>query len=1196
MNQAAFFAETDCFTFVIKAKDQEESADHFHHQHATAAHAYKVHFIGSNPQVTVTGHDIDPTEGYDNYFIGNKPEHWVSRVPHLKTILYHDLYPGIDMDVRVTEHAMKTNYYVSAGTNPSAIVLEYEGTDKLYLSSGNLIIRTSVGEIVEIRPYAYQECDTGHCEIDVRYRLIGNRVTFVVGDYDTQLPLVIDPVLHFSTYTGSTADNWGTTAAYDYEKNTYTAGLIFGTGYPVSTGAYDLSYNGNCDIGIFKFDSTGSQRIYATYLGGSYADMPHSMFVNSFNELVIFGTTGSEDFPTSSDAFQRIMRGGSPIQYEGTTTVNYPNGSDIFVSRFSIDGTRLSASTYVGGTNNDGLNYRNSFNNSYRTYMCGNDSLYSNYGDGARGEIITDDLNNVYIGSTSFSMDFPVTLGSVNIYPPLKQNGVVFKLDYNLRNMIWCTYLGGDGDDAVYSIDVDSSYNVIACGGTNSSNFPTTPGAYQTTYRGGSADGFISKISYHGNRLINSTYYGSDAYDQVYFVRTGKNNEVFIFGQTKATGNTMIYNAGYNTPGAGNLLARLQPDLSQRVWSTVFGTNIGHPNLSPTAFAADICNRVYAVGWGRDFVGSCVSDFSQGSCHNMEVTPDAYQSTTDGQDFYLLAIDDRASHLDYATFFGEDHANANQGGSDHVDGGTSRIDRRSTLYQSVCASCGGTNSFPTTPNVWSENNECSYNCNNAVFRFTIHTDYPVAEFVAPPVGCAPYTVTFHNTGRGNSYLWDFGDGNTTTATNPTHTFNNAGTYHVRLIAYMDGGCKTTDTTSVNVTVLDATQSRHYILTPCEGQLTQIGHKPMLGCSYQWLTEGVSDSHVANPYVNQSGIYVVSMTTFDSSCTQTDTFEVRYLRTLDTLILRNPTCPGYADGSALVRIPETMRDSVQILWDGTPGDTLLSGLSADGRQHQLEVIHGECTSTVVFTIIDPPLLQYSIEADSILCDDNCTGWIHLSYGYPGGSTTDSLINNLCAGKHTLYFTDTAGCPYSDTVTIIRDTLLDHMQVWADNYEIFLSQHVGLHATSLPGAAYSWTDPSTLINPYTPNPTATPQDTLTHYECVVVDSLGCTWRGSLFIHCTEITCGEPNIFIPNAFSPNDDGINDRLTFHGKWVLEFHLSIYSRWGEKVFETHDINDSWDGRYNGNWCQPGVYTYYCRIRCEAGFDNLLKGDITLIR
>ena len=793
MNQAAFFAETDCFTFVIKAKDQEESADHFHHQHATAAHAYKVHFIGSNPQVTVTGHDIDPTEGYDNYFLGNKPEHWVSRVPHLKTILYHDLYPGIDMDVRVTEHAMKTNYYVSAGTNPSAIVLEYEGTDKLYLSSGNLIIRTSVGEIVEISPYAYQECDTGHCEIDVRYRLIGNRVTFVVGDYDTQLPLVIDPVLHFSTYTGSTADNWGTTAAYDYEKNTYTAGLIFGTGYPVSTGAYDHSYNGNCDIGIFKFDSTGTQRIYATYLGGSYADMPHSMFVNSFNELVIFGTTGSEDFPTSSDAFQRIMRGGSPIQYEGTTTVNYPNGSDIFVSRFSIDGTRLSASTYVGGTNNDGLNYRNSFNNSYRTYMCGNDSLYSNYGDGARGEIITDDLNNVYIGSTSFSMDFPVTLGSVNIYPPLKQNGVVFKLDYNLRNLLWSTYLGGTMDDAIYSIDVDSAYNLLVCGGTGSNNFPVTNGAFQVSYGGGSADGFVSKISYGGERLIASTFMGSSHYDQLYFVRTGRHDEVFLFGQTKNSGTELIYNAGYSVPNAGMLLVRMSPLLNSRRWSTLFGTP-GRINLSPTAFAADICNRVYASGWGRDFAGAYYgTDWFTAGTTGMETSADAVQSATDGQDFYIFSLDANANQMEYASFFGEMHQSGSDfGGGDHVDGGTSRFDRMATLYQSVCASCGGTQAFPSTPQAWSDSNKAA-NCNNAIFRFNVNDDFPVAEFIPPTTGCAPYTVEFRNTGRGSSFFWDFGDGTTSTLRNPTHTYTDGGVYTITLIASQPLGCASTDT-------------------------------------------------------------------------------------------------------------------------------------------------------------------------------------------------------------------------------------------------------------------------------------------------------------------------------------------------------------------------------------------------------------------
>lgn len=1198
LGQATLFAETGGLTFVIKGKGSaaEESLPPYHHQHSTLAHAYKVRFVGSSPQVAVAGQEIDPSEGYDNYYLSNDPKDWKSRVPHHKTLLYQGLYPGIDMDVRVAQHALKTNFYLSAGTDPATISMEYEGVEKLYLASGNLIIRTSVGEIVEASPYAYQQCDTGRCEVAVRYRLAGNRLSFVVGEYDTTRPLVIDPVLHFSTYTGSTADNWGTTATYDYEKNTYTAGLVFGVGYPTSTGAYDLTFGGRCDIGIFKFDSTGAQRLFATYLGGADADMPHSMFTNSFNELVIFGTTGSQDFPTTAGAFQRTLKGGSYLQYEGpSSSIIYPNGSDIFVSRFSSDGTQLQASTYVGGYSNDGLNYRNSFNSNSLTYMCGNDSLYFNYGDGARGEIITDDLNNVYVGSTTFSMDFPATTGSVDAHPMAGQNGVVFKLDYNLRNMIWCTYLGGNGDDAVYSIDVDSSYNVIACGGTNSADFPTTPGAYQTSYSGGTADGFVSKISYHGDRLIASTYFGSEAYDQVYFVRTGKHDEVFLFGQTKATGSSMIYNAGYSTPGAGNLLARLLPDLSGRVWSTVFGTNTGRPNLSPTAFAADVCNRVYAVGWGRDYVGACVSDFAHGGCHNMEVTTDAYQSSTDGQDFYIMAIDAAASHLDYATFFGEDHEQARYGGRDHVDGGTSRLDRRSTLYQSVCASCGGNNSFPTTADVWSEDNSSS-NCNNAVFRFTVHTDYPVAEFMPPPVGCAPYTVTFRNVGRGTQYRWQFGDGDSSTLASPTHTFDSAGTYRVRLIAMMENGCKAADTTYASIAVLSPNEGKRYTLSACEGEFVQIGHKPMLGCTYHWLSEGVSDSTVANPLVNRAGCYIVRMTTYDGTCNQTDTFEVRYAQSFDTLIITNPTCPGHADGSALVRLPAAANESVQILWDGVLGDTLLTGLGADGRQHLLTVVNGGCTSTVAFTLTDPASMEHSIEAGNILCSDDCNGWIRLSYGYPGGATTDSLVENLCAGTYVLLFADTAGCPYSDSATIIRDTLLQHMEIWADDYEILLGQSVGLHVSPSPGATYSWSYPSTLSNPHSPNPIATPEDTLTTYQCTVVDSMGCAWFGEVAIHCTEISCGRSNIFIPNAFSPNDDGINDRLTFRGHWVLDFQLSIYSRWGEKVFETHDINDSWDGRYKGSWCQPGVYTYYCRVKCEAGLESLLKGDITLIR
>ncbi len=783
MHNAAFFAEHNCFTIALR--EQTVHHDHqFHHQRGQMMHAYKVIFDGCNANVEVSGDDIDTQGGYDNYYYGRDRSRWVTRLPHYGTIFYNDLYPGIDLDVRVASNALKTNFYVSPGADPAAIVMRYDGAEKLYLSNGNLIIRTSVGELVELEPYAYQVTDTGNHEIEAWYRIKGEQVTISLADYDSTKVLVIDPTLHFSTYTGSTADNWGTTATFDSYKNTYTAGLVFGIGYPVSVGAYDDTPNGNADIGIFKFDTSGRQRLFATYLGGSLADMPHSMFVNTLDELVLFGTTGSDDFPVTPDAYDTSFNGGSALQFEGTSTIYFQYGSDIFVSRFNSDGTQLQASTYVGGTENDGLNYHKSLN-TRNLIMSGNDSLYYNYGDGARGELITDDNNNVYVGSTTFSFDFPTTPNCLQPTPGALQNGIVFKIDYNLRNLIWSTYFGGVDPTAVYSIDVDSSYNLVIGGGTSSQSFPTTPGVIQPSYGGGNADGFVAKISYAGDNIIACTYYGSPAYDQIYFVRCGINNDVFIYGQTKAEGSTMIYNANYNVPGSGMLLARLYPDLSGRVWSTVFGTPNGRPNLSPTAFAADLCNRVYAAGWGRDFVDGYSIRWNQMGTTGMETTPGALQDSTDGQDFYIMAIDEYASRLDYATFFGELHGvTTSSGGYDHVDGGTSRFDKMATLYHSVCASCYNNDGFPTTDSAWSRHN-LSNNCNNAIFRLNIHNDFAVAECVAPPVGCnTPYTVNFINTSRGSSFFWDFGDGTTSTERNPQHTYTQPGHYTVRLIAMM----------------------------------------------------------------------------------------------------------------------------------------------------------------------------------------------------------------------------------------------------------------------------------------------------------------------------------------------------------------------------------------------------------------------------
>lgn len=1204
MQQAALFVEPQRFTIVVRGAAPTDAP--FHHARGHKLHAYRINFVGCNDNATIAGNDVGAS--YENFFIGNDPQRWKSHVPNYSNVEYADLYPNINLRVYSAEHALKYDFIVFPGADPNDIALFYEGDVKLKTVHDDLIVSTSVGEILEAKPYVYQEIDGIRHEILSGYRILHDTVRFELGDYDTTQPLIIDPTLYFSTYTGSTADNWGTTAAYDSYKNTYTAGLVFSIGFPASLGAYDDSYNGNADIGIFKFDETGTTRIYATYLGGNQADMPHSMYVNSFDELLLFGTTGSDNFPTTENAYQRTFKGGPELAYlcffnsEYYRDIYYPNGSDIFVSRLSADGSQLQASTFVGGTNNDGLNYRPRYNESPVSIMQGNDSLYYNYGDGARGELITDDLNNIYVGSTTFSINFPVTANALQQYQGGRQDGVVFKLDYNMQHLLWSTYLGGNGDDAVYAIDTDNEYNLLVCGGTNSTDMHTTSDAFQRSYGGGSADGFIAKIAYNGDQMMAYTYFGSDAYDQCYFVRSGKHNDVFVFGQTCAAGNTMIFNANYSTPNSGMLLARFSPNLDNRIWSTVFGTPDGHPNLSPSAFTADICDRVYAAGWGRDFVGYNNVQWNTAGTWNMATTPTAYQSATDGQDFYLMCLNDDASALNYATFFGELHINSSDGGTDHVDGGTSRFDRLATLYQSVCASCGSHSGFPTTPGVWSNTNP-SNNCNNALFRFNVNDDFPVAEFVIPPIGCSPYTISFHNTGRGDSYLWDFGDGTTSTEANPTHTFTNPGNYEVQLIALMPDGCRSADTQTTTVKVLNPQpQSREIAI--CTPPPFQMDIQPMTGCSYHWTGGTVSDNTIANPIIYTDGTYILTITTANNACTETDTFHVQFNKIIDTLTVTNPTCPNGNDGSISVAITPYVQQPITYYWNGVESSSnTLTGLSAGTYRLRVEDNAGCFESERTITLTNPPTPEVEKETQNNICND-CEGHIHLqtsngqgmpySYTWNDGPIGDTR-NNLCQGTYIATISDTNGCIISDTTTITLQNTFANVSVWADDTLLFTGESTTLHATSLANVNYEWSPNIGLQNPHSSTTVATPEESTT-YTVLMTDSVGCTYSDTVAIHCIDVVCGRPNIFIPNSFTPNSDGVNDYLCFRGEYITAFHIVIVTRWGEVVYESHDIQECWDGRYKDNWCQPGVYMYVCNIECEVGQKVQFKGDITIIR
>lgn len=818
-------------------------------------HGLQMDFLNANPQNTIESNES--LKSYSNYFIGNDKSKWANFVKSYKIINYHNFYQGIDLKVYSTDKELKYDFIVAPQSNPLQIKWKYNGAEKLTLKNGSLYIKTSVNEIIENKPYAYQIINGTEKEVDCKYIIKNDVITFdFPNGYDTKYELIIDPVLNFSTYSGSFANNFGFTATFDSKGFLYAGGIAFGVNYPTTIGAYQVNFaGGTIDMAITKYDTTGTSLIYSTYIGGSGSEAPHSLIVNSNDELFIFGTTGSANYPITVGAYDNTFNGGTTCNLTNGLGYSYNNGSDIVISRLSTNGANLMASTYIGGSGNDGVNSLNTAN----ATLVFNELRY-NYADEIRGEIMIDANNNIYVASCTRSTDFPVTAGSFQTsYGGGSMDGVIIKMDNNLSNMIWSSYIGGSLLDAIFSIELDVNDDLLITGGTNSTNFPVTTGTYQTTYGGGRSDGFVALISKNGQQILKSTYFGSAAYDQSYFVKRDKQNNIYIYGQTEAPSGMFVINAAFNSPNSGQFITKFRPDLDTIIWSTRFGSGIGVPNISPTAFAVDLCNKVYLSGWG-----GAVNGF--GGTNNMPITANAYQSTTDNSDFYLMVMEDDASALNYGSFFGSPFS------SEHVDGGTSRFDRRGRMYQSVCAGCGGDSNFPTTPGAWSSVNNSS--CNNAVFKFDFNLPFTLADFDAPPIDCTPYTVNFNNTSMGSAntmYFWDFGDGNTSTLYNPTHTYTTSGTFTITLITIDSLSCNISDTVVKQVTILSDTTYTLPSVTICGNGTEQIGLLPNSNTSitYTWSpTNGLSASNISNPFASPTSTTTYQLLISNGICTDT----------------------------------------------------------------------------------------------------------------------------------------------------------------------------------------------------------------------------------------------------------------------------------------------------------------------------------------
>jgi len=403
-------------------------------------HSLKVSFLDANYSASITGEEEQVTRY--NYFLGNDSSKWGRGAKSYNSVVFKDLYKDVDLKLYSDVGYLKYDLYLKPGAELDKLRIKYHGAENVYLKNGNLIIETSLNEIIEQKPFAYQFKSNNKYKISCKFEVNNDIVTFNFPEgFDNSNLLIIDPLLIFSSYSGSTADNWGNTATFDDQGNLYSGGMVrfdLGGSFPTTTGAYQENFNGLWDIGIIKYDSIGANFLYVTYLGGTNTETPQSLVVNNKGELLILGATSSLDFPVNG--YQNSFGGG--FSFSPLPAVPYQNGSDIFIAKLSNDGSELLASTFLGGSGNDGINFiaGDAFTNNKIE-----SPLARNYGDQFRGDITIGPDDHVYIASNTSSSDFPVVNGVQSSYNGGLLDAIVVKLTPNLSSIEWSTYIGVTG-------------------------------------------------------------------------------------------------------------------------------------------------------------------------------------------------------------------------------------------------------------------------------------------------------------------------------------------------------------------------------------------------------------------------------------------------------------------------------------------------------------------------------------------------------------------------------------------------------------------------------------------------------------------------------------------------------------------------------------------------------------------------------
>jgi gliding motility-associated-like protein len=1122
------------------------------------SHAYNIDFVGASPNMKVIPDKVIPT--YNNYFLGNDPSKWASDCRIYQAITLKDVYENVDVRYYTYNGMLKYDIIAKPGADISKIALKYDGVDKLQVKNKELVVNTSVGELRESFPYTYQSSFKERTEINCRYVVKDNIVRFQVKDYDPSATLVIDPTLIFCSFVGSSADNWGYTATYGPDGSFFGGGVVYaGNSWPVSPGAFQTVFQGGVndprpsDIGIIKLSANGGNRIYATYVGGTGNEQPHSLIVDPQGNLIIAGRSGSD---TSYPG------GRIPIGSGG--------GWDIVVTKLNAAGSGIIGSRRIGGSGDDGVNI-----NATRS---GTSSLQQNYGDDGRSEVILDAGGNIYVASSTQSpgndptIKFPTTAGAFQPnFGGGSQDAVVLKFDANLA-LLFSSYLGGNGTDAAYVLAIAPSGDIYVAGGTESDNnggvqSNTFPGNHAGTVgpalRGG-IDGFVAQINNNGTNIIRSAFIGTAGIDQVYGIQFDRNGFPYIMGQTSGT--WPVVNATYSNPGSKQFICKLQPDLSAFVYSTVFGNGSSRPNISPTAFLVDRCENVYVSGWGSGVNEEPGTAYPNAGTLGLPITPDALPTTPDGRDFYFFVLKRNATGQLYGSYFGQ-----NGGYTDHVDGGTSRFDQNGVIYQAVCANCGGGAVFPTTPGAWATAKPASANCNLGMIKISFNlagvgsdVSSAIGGVPSDTAGCFPLDVVFTDQIRNATYyIWNFGDGTPSTGLLPAntgytqpHTYNTVGNYRVMLIAIDSASCNIRDTSYINIRVGDLKANLRLSFGKT-GACTAL--------DYQF--NNLSTTLPVRPFTDSSFIW-----DFGDGSPQV-------VAGLNSIVHTFPAVGSY--NVKLILNDTAYCNNPEIL------DTIVSvAANVEARFETPTAVCAPYTAVFTNTSIGGQTFQWDFGDPSSGADNTSTlaNPTHF-YANPGVYTIRMVANdpNTCnktdATSLTLTVSDrpTANFSYTPT-TPVENT-----------------PNIFSNLSSANAVRFKWIfgDGDTLATASRSNTEHQYNASGTFTACLVAfNSVGCT--DTLCLPVTTIIV--PGLDVPNAFTPNSGDVNSKIFVRGFGIAKMRFIIWNRWGQKVFETGNRLEGWDGKVKGTVQPMDVYAYTLDVEFFDGTRTTKKGDITLIR